>query len=94
MKNLIQFENFSQHIKEAEVAISEDPKPEGPDEKLFTAQGQDRAQVKRKAHDEGRGQGYTNITSKSKLTGTTDASGNPGAPYTYKVVMSKSLPKN
>lgn len=93
MKNIIRIENFSQRVNETEIAINEEPKAEGPDERLFTAQGPDKAFIKKKAHDDGKKAGFPNITDKIKLTGTTDAKGNPGPPFTYKVVMSKSLPK-
>jgi hypothetical protein len=80
MKNILLFEDFS--VYEVEKVISEDPKAEGPDEKLFTGSSLDREMAKKIATSAGNKEGYPFETSKSKLTlnGTT---------YKYVTVMTK-----
>jgi hypothetical protein len=80
MKNILLFEDFS--VYEVEKVVSEDPKPEGPDEKLFVGEDIDRERAKSKAFDSGRSQGYPHKTHKNKLT-------SDGTRYKYQIVMSK-----
>lgn len=82
------------NLSEAEVAIAEDPIAEGPDQKIFIGKNTDRQRAKTLAKDAGRREGYNyQVPGKSKLTGTEDANGAAGPPFTYTVVMSKNPPE-
>ena len=77
------------NVTEAEVVIADEPKAEGPDEKLYVQTGSDRNIIDKKIKNKAIAEKYPYETGKRKLTGTDG--NNP--PYTLKVVMSKTSPK-